>query len=572
MELQFGYPDAPKLYDFKDVYEFFDPIEMYKSKEGEILQMDYSKFLQSQLKYKDSIEELNKKINSLKDVTPDINGERKLNKLEEELKGDGVDEGGESGEDGEGGEGGTDDILPIGIDEEVKGVDENKVKKAKKEKNVPIAMGKKRTHSILSTYFSRFVPLYNKHICTCCGTPKNIEDYYITHALSCGDRVDENGNLHMGICKECVQRMFMYYYVRVANKNIELTMQYMCSQLNMYWDVNCLILAREAFEKKERKGTLIGEYIKIINKEYPGMTFMDSPFLMDKYSMDLIKQMTIAKAEGEEIRKEEDKNGKNGRGKEKGKSAKDSGISDRELDDETYDWSLADYNNKKEAIKIVGYDPFPLIKDPEDKKTLYRDLLNLIDGDDVAQDYIKVQSAISIVKSFFSVRQLDRKQAQLEEEGASTKEIKDIADLKKKELDSVNAFAANNGWIERYKTKVSKGENTFTGIMKAMDEKMYENELINKYDIATSSSIQQIADASIAAIAKQLSMSDAEMWQVAAEQHGELVKLRRANDNLEEECRKLKYELAKVELEKKAQREEAEKNGTGIIDGDGGNI
>lgn len=124
--------------------------------------------------------------------------------------------------------------------------------------------------------------------------------------------------------------------------------------------------------------------------------------------------------------------------------------------------------------------------------------------------------------------------------------------MKKKELDSVNAFAANNGWIERYKTKVSKGENTFTGIMKAMDEKMYENELINKYDIATSSSIQQIADASIAAIAKQLSMSDAEMWQVAAEQHGELVKLRRANDNLEEECRKLKYELAKVELEKKA--------------------
>lgn len=48
--------------------------------------------------------------------------------------------------------------------------------------------------------------------------------------------------------------------------------------------------------------------------------------------------------------------------------------------------------------------------------------------------------------------------------------------------------------------------------MAKMNEMKYENAILNMYDVETSKSINQAADASFAAIFNQLSMSEAEIY------------------------------------------------------------
>ena len=85
-----------------------------------------------------------------------------------------------------------------------------------------------------------------------------------------------------------------------------------------------------------------------------------------------------------------------------------------------------------------------------------------------------------------------------------------------------------------------------------MNEKQYENELINKYDIQTSSTIQAAADASFKAIFNQLNLSDAEVYKIVQEQLGELRKLRQENDRLREDLRLSRYQCTELRLKEKA--------------------
>ena len=78
------------------------------------------------------------------------------------------------------------------------------------------------------------------------------------------------------------------------------------------------------------------------------------------------------------------------------------------------------------------------------------------------------------------------------------------------------------------------------------------NELINKYDIQTSSTIQAAADASFKAIFNQLNLSDAEVYKIVQEQLGELRKLRQENDKLKEDLRLSRYQCTELRLKEKA--------------------
>ena len=88
----------------------------------------------------------------------------------------------------------------------------------------------------------------------------------------------------------------------------------------------------------------------------------------------------------------------------------------------------------------------------------------------------------------------------MERDGASIAEQKALSDLKDKELKSITNFSKDNGFAERYATAKAKGENTFTGIINKMNEAKFENAIMNRYDIETSATIQQAAEASFKAI------------------------------------------------------------------------
>ena len=168
---------------------------------------------------------------------------------------------------------------------------------------------------------------------------------------------------------------------------------------------------------------------------------------------------------------------------------------------------------------------------------------------------------ITIVKSFTKVRHLDERMHQMELEDAPLNAQKAIADLKAKELKAISDFSRDSGFSERFKTRQSQGQTSFTGIVKQMNEKQYENELINKYDVQTSSTIQAAADASFKAIFNQLNLSEAEVYKIAAEQLAELRKVKQENEKLKEQLRREKYKVAQAEL-----KEEAREKGLEVYD------
>lgn len=504
IENELGSEKTPKIYDFKDLYDYFDVIKFYKDRKNKSLKMDYEQFLDSEDQYREAIEELNKEIginNSEKETIEKGKRGRKKKEVDgkplKELQDEkGLVEDGVNKQD-------NDEPVPL---------DENQVPIEEGEYSIQ-GLVKGKLNQTVSTYFNRYVPLYNKHVCTCCGVPKPLNDYYISYNLICSDRVDDKGNFHMYVCKECCQKLFSYCYNKLANKNVELAMQYVCSYLNLYWDVDLFYRARSKFEESGRRGTLVGVYIQVTNSDACGKTFMESPFLTDE-------QYNSANR-----------------------------IVETNPNEAPFDWDKEDARNKTTVIRMVGYDPFEYYPD-EDKKILYRDLLNILD-EGMQSDLVKFQAGIQIVQGFFKIRKLNKQEFEMERDNAPLADKKAVSDLKGKELANISKYCSDNGFSERYATAKAKGENTFTGILNKMNEQKFEKALMNRYDIETSETIQQAADASFKAIFNQLGMSESEIWKQCQEQFKELTSLRKKNAKLEEDLRLAKVQVAEMKLKEK---------------------
>lgn len=493
IEADIGGDYAPKIGDSKDLYECFSPVALYKDKEYKALKMDYKMFSDSERKYRDVLEELDEQLERIKEY---------------ELAEDGVS---------------PEDSIPPAEPAEIQAYEEREATKASKgsksSKGVknsdidreltPQAIAKQKFLQKVAIYFNRFAPLYNKHICTCCGGSKGLQEYYTSYNLATVNRIDVNGSVHMCICKDCANKLFSYCYSVLSNKNVELAMQYTCAYLNLYWDVDLFYVAKKRFDEGGRKGTLLGSYIATINQQATGKTFMDSPFLTDEQYNSANRVISNP-------------------------------------DEAPFDWSKEDARNKTTVLKMVGYDPFAYETD-ENKRILYKDLLNILD-EGMQNDLVKFQAGIQIVLSFFKLRQLNEREYKLTQENAPISELKALSDLKAKELTAITNFSRDNGFSERFATAKAKGENTLTGIMSKMNEQKYEKGILNKYDIETSATIQQAADASFKAIFGQLSLGESEVWKITQEQFEELTKLRKENSRLQEELRKAKYRVSELNL------------------------
>lgn len=504
-----GSDNAPKIQDFQDLYEYFDVVKFYRDRQNNALKMDYEQYLDSEDQYRDAIKRLDEAIQQkktdLKQKTwLNEDGEDESNKVEPKVldeKGNVVETVAEENPDEE-------------KAEEADGTEDTNETKKPQSKYIEQALQKAKLNQAVSRFFNRFVPIYDKQVCTCCGKPRSLTEYYVVYNIICCDRVDENGSYHMYICKDCCQKLFGYLYTQVANKNVELAMQYVCAYLNLYWDVEIFYTAKDKFDVSGRKGTLLGAYIREINNNACNKTFMDSPFLSQEQYNSANRVVNISKNET------------------------------------PYDWEKEDARNKATVIKMVGYDPFEYYKD-EDKKILYRDLLNILD-EGMQNDLVKFQAGIQIVQSFFKIRQLNKKEFDMQQRNAALSDLKSLSDLKAKELAAISKFSSDNGFSERYATAKAKGENTFTGILNKMNEKKFEDALLNRYDIETSETIQQAADASIKAIMGQLSLGESEVWKTCQQQLEELIKVRKENAKLAEELRKAKLKIAEIRLKEKA--------------------
>lgn len=377
-----------------------------------------------------------------------------------------------------------------------------------------------------SQYFYRFVPIYDKYICTCCGKAKELDEYYVYYNVTNLSRIDPFGNVRLSICKKCSEKLFNFLYIEKAEKSVEIAMKMFCANLNIYYDNKILVQALRNFSVNEHENHLIKEYLDLlyINEENIEKNFLESPFLMGGFDKNTNNQIIDLDENGELVEDPDE-------------IAKQT---------EPMTWTKEDIRNRKQVKRMIGYDPFEFETD-ENKVVLYNDLLNMLEAG-MENDMVKVQSAIQIVLGYFRIRQINQQEFEMRKANASLADLKALAEIKAKELSAISKFCQDNGFSERFATAKAKGENTFTGILKKMDEDHWENAIVNKYDIETSVCMQQAAEMSFTAIFKQLNMSDSDAWKTCQDQLAELLKLRKENSMLLEQVRKMKYELKKADL------------------------
>ena len=491
-----GNDGAPKLEDSIDINAFLEPIEFFRDKEtGEINKIDFQTYLDAEKAFQSGIDEQNEIIADEDDVTPDI----------------------------------------------MEKINSGKKSKSKKKKedgiNVPEYLQK--YYTVWMKYFGRYVPLYNKYVCTCCGRPLPQGEYYLNYNETDLARVEPTGKMHTHLCKDCCKRLYEYLFFEKAKEDGQVAMMWFCSALNIYYDETIYLQAKQECSKKDSKKHIIDSYMSIMNQS---ATAKGKVFLESKDIQGMIGS-----------------GGVNGNGRQD-KDKKIINSKDGSVGDDTENgWSKQDLEAKRLVLKNVGYDPF-YFEPEENRKILYKDLLGMLEAG-MELDGLKVQAACQIVLAFSRIRELNERERRMMSGDGSVAELKNLADLKNKQLDTITKFSRDNGFGERYAIAKAKGENSFTGIMAKMNEMKYEDAILNMYDIETSKSIEQAANASFKAIFNQLSMSDAEYAKQCTEQLQRIQKLTREKDALQEENRKLKYEMTKRDLEEKA-KEIAEENGS----------
>lgn len=476
---------TPNLVDSVDYNGFFDPINFYKEEDGSVRQLDYKKYLEYEEAYQEVIDDCDKIINDEIDTSNDSAKEQLSTHL---------------------------------------------TKKTEKKKSKPkIPEYLQKLYQNWTKYFNRFVPLYDKYVCSCCGKALPQDKYFLAYNEGNLGRIEANGKMHTHICMDCCKNLYEYLFYEKADKDGEKAMKWLCSYLNIYYDDVSYFKAKKTMEEKDRKTHIVEEYMSVISRSatLKGKVFLESPDV--------------------------DVNQNKGDSKADKIINSNTGNVPEDLEEE---WSKADLEAKRQVIKMVGYDPF-YFEIEKDRKILYKDLLGMMEQG-MELDGLKVQAAIQIVLSFKNIRELNEKYRKKSDEDAPVSELKALSELKKKELETITSFSRDNGFGERYAISKAKGENTFSGIMAKMNEMKYENAILNMYDVETSKSINQAADASFAAIFNQLSMSEAEVYKTCQDQLKKLLSLQRENATLTENLRLAKRELAEKKLEEEKRQYDKE--------------
>lgn len=167
--------------------------------------------------------------------------------------------------------------------------------------------------------------------------------------------------------------------------------------------------------------------------------------------------------------------------------------------------------NKKDIIRLIGYDPFANYPVEQDLPVLYAQLISFID-EETKNDGMKMNAVIQIVQAFNQIQKLNdainELSADTQKLNANNGTIKQHADTISKLLSGANALAKDNGISLNYNNSKSKGQNTLTGKMKELDLIGFRDAKINMYDIDYCKGMQQVAEISAKAQIDQIGFDE----------------------------------------------------------------
>lgn len=200
------------------------------------------------------------------------------------------------------------------------------------------------------------------------------------------------------------------------------------------------------------------------------------------------------------------------------------------------------YNkNKEDVFRLLGYEPFAEER-IEDQPFLYSQLVGFLDAnEDANEDQMRVQSIITIVRSFLQMNAIDNRISKLMadamgiEKNASA--IKTLQDSKRMLSTMITQLAAESCISMKNNKNAVKGENTITGKwkkLKTIGLRAAEN---NAFDIETCKGMQQVFDISNASIMKQIRLDENDYTEMLATQREMITKLQRELSDANEKAR-----------------------------------
>ena len=192
--------------------------------------------------------------------------------------------------------------------------------------------------------------------------------------------------------------------------------------------------------------------------------------------------------------------------------------------------------NRNDVIRLIGYDPFEK-EAADDKPLLYAQLIGYIDGDGNNDDMTRILDCIEIVRGYLQLQKINDMSAQafanLAKTGQSG-EIKNYMDTKKKLADVISQLAEQSCISQKHNKNAKKGENTWTGKIKMLQDLSLREAENNGFDIGTCRGMQQVLEISDASIMKQLALDESEWSDMVAEQREKIVDLQSQRDTYRE--------------------------------------
>jgi hypothetical protein len=346
-----------------------------------------------------------------------------------------------------------------------------------------------------------------KYLCPHCLKEKKKSEFY----MSTDPRVLTGIT---SICKDCVRKIALAWddnrqeFGACTKKTVMDALEYIDRPfLERLWDSSYAEWADDTSQK--RRTTIWDAYIKNVGlKNYNGMRWRDG----DVFQTYVEDARQVAALESGH------------------KEAAQTLINSQEVDNECD-------KNRKEVIRLLGYDPFEGEK-LEDQPLLYSQLIGYLDLGGDNDDMMRTSSAITIVRGFLQQAKLDDKIAKaMANSNVNTSELKQLLDSKKNISATISQLAEQSCLSLKHSKNASKGENTFTGIVKKLKDMNLREAEVNAFDIGTCEGMRQVADISNASIIKQIRLDENDYSEMLVKQREIIAKLQEKADQNEEVAR-----------------------------------
>ena len=320
-----------------------------------------------------------------------------------------------------------------------------------------------------------------KFLCYCCGNEKRRSEFYKS-----SDPFNSVGVVPY--CKECLEKIARNYnsntkqFGEVTKQSLMMALERVDSPyLENLWESSYNEVHDPGLKKP--KTNVWAAYIKNVQmKNYKGMRWRDGDLFKD------------------------------------GGAKVQSDTEDKIVSTMTPE-VLSEYKtNKRDLIRLIGYDPFANYPVEEDLPVLYAQIISFID-EETKNDGMKMNAVIQIVQAFNQIQKLNDA---INELLADTKKlnnnngtIKQHSDTIAKLLSGANALAKDNGISVNFNNSKSKGQNTLTGKMKELDLIGFRDAKINMYDIDYCKGMQQVAEISAKAQVDQIGFDENVMSEIS---------------------------------------------------------